>query len=175
MTFHQISTSRQLLMGLFLICFTACGYRFSGSGRLPSHVERIVVHIFENRTSETGIENVFTNDLIDEFTRKNISALAEADSADAYLSGVIRTISVETISHLDQYASLERRVTVTVDIKLISKNGEVLKNFRGLSESEAFDVTQGQKFATEQNQRNAMMSISKRLSETIYKMLTDDF
>lgn len=163
------------MAGLVLVCFAACGYRFSGSGRLPSDVERIVIHIFENRTSETGIENVFTNDLIDEFSRQNISVHAEHDDADAYLSGVIRSITVETISHLDQYASLERRVTVTADVKLISKNGEVLKDFRGLSESEAYVVSQGEKFATEQNQRNAITAISKRLSENIYKMLTDDF
>ena len=42
---------------------TACGYRFTGGGDLPENVRKISVAVFENRTQETGLETVVTNDL----------------------------------------------------------------------------------------------------------------
>lgn len=178
MTFQKTlkcgNAARALLFGLMFL-LSACGYRFSGGGSLPAHVTRVSIPVFENRTSEAGLESSFANDLMDEFTRARIPVTTGNESADASLMGVIRTLSVETISHGSHASSLEKRVTVSVDIKLVSKTGEVLREYRGLSESEAFDVAEGERFATDQNQRNAISTISKRLSETIYKMLTDDF
>ena len=55
-----------ILLGSFL---SACGYRFAGGGSLPSGITSISVEMFENRTGETGVENIITNDLIYEFTR----------------------------------------------------------------------------------------------------------
>ena len=158
-----------------LAMLSACGYRFAGTGRLPDNVTRVCIHIFENRTSETGIEHMFANQLIDEFKRRNIVVTPTSEAADASLSGTIRALTVENISHLDQYASLERRVTVTVDVKFVAASGNVLNDFRGLKESETFDVAQGRKFMTEANQRRAVMTLAQRFSETVFKMISDDF
>lgn len=163
------------LLCLAFFFIPACGYRFSGGGTLPSGVKRVSVPVFENRTSEAGIETFFANDLIDEFTRAGIPVADSSESAEAVLKGVIRSISIDTISHGTQKSSLEKRVGVIVDVRLESKTGAVLKEYRGLSESETFDSAEGRRSAIDQNQREAIYTISKRLSEMIYKMLTDDF
>ena len=164
-----------LFLGMATLPFSSCGYRFSGGGTLPSGVKQVFIPVLENRTSEAGIETFFANDLVDEFTRAGVLVTSSSEGADALLKGGIRSISIETISHGAQQFSLEKRIYVVLDVRLESKTGRVLKEYRGLSESETFDSVAEQRPVIDKNQREAIYVISKRLAEMIYKMLTDDF
>ena len=157
-----------------LMFSSACGYRFAGSGSFPAGIKSVRISILENRTSETGMENIITNDLIYEVTRDKKVALTSMDKADALLSGVIKSMSIETISRRGTHSSLERRVTVTVDLKLTGPNGRVIWSARGVSANEAYDVM-SDKPATEQNRRDAISVLSKRLAEKVYNRITADF
>jgi len=139
------------------IFFSACGYRFTGGGSFPAGIRSVCVSTLENRTSETGAENIFTNDLIYEVTRDNKVVLTTKDRADALLSGIIKSIRIQTISRKEAYSSLslERRVTVTIDLKLTNADGRVIWSAKGASANEAYDVMPD-KMATEQNRRNAI-------------------
>ena len=151
----------------FLAFLSACGYKFAGGGALPSGINSVCVTILENRTSEIGVENTFTSDLIYEFTRNG--KIANIDKADALLSGVIKSMSIETISHSGAHTSLERRVKFTLDLKLTDQNGRILWS-KGISGNEASD-----KLSTEQNRHNAISTLSTRLAEKVYNSLTEDF
>jgi outer membrane lipopolysaccharide assembly protein LptE/RlpB len=154
--------------------FSACGYRFTGGGSFPAGIRSVCVSTFENRTSETGAENIFTNDLIYEVTRDNKVVLISKDKAEALLSGVIKSMSIETISRKGTHSSLERRVTVTVDLKLTDPDGNIIWSAKDVSANEAYNVM-SDKQATEQNRRNAISALSKRLAERLYVSITDDF
>jgi len=127
-----------------------------------------------NRTSETGAENIFTNDLIYEITRDNKVVLTSKDKADALLSGIIKSINIKTISRTGTHSSLERRVTVIVDVKLTIPDGKVLWSAKDITANEAYDVMPD-KLATEQKRRDALSALSKRLAQSLYARLTDDF
>ena len=157
---------------LCLFSVAACGYRFMGSGNFPSGIKYVFIAILENRTNETGLENIVTEDLIYEFTRNRRATSRE--KADAVLSGVLNTMNTETISHRGRHTSLERRVTVSVDLKLTGTDGLEIWSVKGVSANEAYDVTTD-KLETEQKRRVAISALSKRLSEKIYNRLTDDF
>lgn len=161
---------------LFVMIVSACGYKFTGGGIFPAGIKSICVVTLENRTSETGAENIFTNDLIYEVTRGNKVILTTKDKADALLSGIIKSINIQTISRKEAYSSLslERRVTVTVDVKLTDFNGRIIWSANDIKANEAYDVMPD-KLATEQNRRNAISAISKRLAEKLYARITDDF
>ncbi|NQT10474.1 MAG: hypothetical protein HQ573_04795 [Desulfobacteraceae bacterium] len=156
----------------FLAFLSACGYRFAGGGTLPSGINSVCVTILENRTSEIGIENTFTSDLIYEFTRKG--KIASMDKADALLSGVVKSMSIETISHRGAQTSLERRVTFTLDLKLTDKDGRILWSTKGISGNEAYVVV-SDKLLTEQKRHDAISTLSTRLAEKVYNSLTEDF
>jgi len=130
----------------------------------------------ENRTAETGAENIFTNDLIYEVTRDNKVFLTSKDKAEALLSGIIQSMSIETISRKGAHSSLslERRVTITVDVKLTDPNGKVIWYASDVSANEAYDVM-SDKLATEQKRKGAISALSKRLAEKLYARITDDF
>ena len=154
--------------------FSACGYRFAGSGNLPEGIQTIAIEIFENRTPETGLENTITNALIYEFTRKGRSVQKNSKEADAILTGVIESERITTISRQAQQSPLARRVEIIVNLKLTGSGGGVKWSASGVSEFEEYDVATD-KQATETNKRQAIETLSKKLAEKVHNRLTDDF
>ena len=160
------------LLIILIFMFGACGYKFPGGGSLPGNVKNVFVSILENRTNETGLESIITNDLIYEFTTKKRAG--NRDDADAVLSGIIGSVRTETISRKGQHLSTERRVTVAVNLKLTHKDGQVVWSAQGLSVNEAYAV-ESDKQQTNQNRHQAILVLSRRLAEDVYSRLTDDF
>ncbi len=168
--------NRKHIIAIVIVCIflCACGYRFSGSGNLPNGVRSINIQILENRTAETGVETIFTNDLIYEFTRKKKAVLTSSEKADAILTGVIVSLRTEGIAHKGQHTSLERRIEAIVNLKLTNSDGGAIWSATGVSENQAYSVT-SDKEETERNKRVAIEVVSKKIAEKIYNSLTDDF
>lgn len=162
-----------LLIPLFLF---GCGYRFAGSGAYPGGVETIFVEVMENRSSKTGVERIVTNQIIFEFTRQREGSLSSTpETADAVLKGVVVNIRTQTISRVGQEVANERQAVMTLDMKLVKKGGEVIWAVKGLIDREAYDVSEGSKIETDQNEALAIARMSERLSERVFSRLTDDF
>ena len=162
-----------LVMGLILL-MPACGYRFSGSGRLPGGARTISVLMLENRTAEIGIQTQLNSDITYEVTRRDSSRIARPEDADALLSGVVRAVRDTDIAHTGTSTASQRRVTLMVDMKLERRDGTVLWRRDGLTDYEAYDVA-ANRSRTDLNRRAAIEKLSKRLAEHIYKSFTDDF
>lgn len=161
---------------VLFITLTACGYHFKGSGLMaPEGVQTISITVLENRTSESGIEGLFTNDLTYEFTRSKVLRVVEKDSADAVLSGTISSMGVNTISHTANYDSGERRVTITLNLTLKSRDGKVLWSDTSLSDRENFRVSPGDRIATDRKRRVAIEAISERLAEKAHDRILTGF
>jgi outer membrane lipopolysaccharide assembly protein LptE/RlpB len=152
----------------------ACGYQFANRGNFPSDIKSISVVMFENRTTETGIEQIITNAIVYEITRSSDLALIDRYRADAVLSGVIESLGIETISYRRVYRAIERRVRLTVSLRLTDREGKVIWSARRISDNQAYDVSPDKK-RTEQNRRNAISVLSRRLGETVYDRLTGEF
>jgi outer membrane lipopolysaccharide assembly protein LptE/RlpB len=154
--------------------FSACGYNFAGGGSFPAGVQQIFITIFENRTNEAGIEKNFTDDLVNEFILKRETGLAKGrENADAILSGVILSKIVETISHTGTVTSDERRVKMRVHMKLRNRQNRIVWS-NIITEDQTF-VIAVTKQGTERNQREAIITLSKRFAEKAYNRLTTDF
>ncbi len=160
-----------LLIGLLL---PSCGYRFSGGGTLPGGVDTISVLMLQNRTSEVGIQAQLSGDIVYEVTRRDSSRITKPENAASVLSGVVKTIQDSDIAHTGTSTASQRRVTITVDMKLERPDGTRLWSRNGLSDYEAYDVATD-RTQTELNRKNAVEKLSKRMAELIYKSITDDF
>ena len=159
---------------LYCALVTGCGYRFAGGGSFPAGIKTVFVEIFENNTSETGIEQKFTNDLIYEITRNGSVRFASRDSADGIISGVIVSSSTETVSPRGVTAASERRVRVRLDLKLALSNGKEVWSAKGVTASEAYQV-EASNPQTEENKREAIDVISEEIAESVLNRLTSDF
>lgn len=141
---------------------------------MPEGIKSVSIKILENRTSETGAENIFTNDLIYEITNRGKVVLTKEGNADGILTGVIKSMRVHAISRRDSYSSLERRVIFTLNLKLTDPTGRVIWSAKDLSANEDYIVS-SDKQTTESNRRKAITTLSKRLAEKVYNRLTDNF
>ncbi len=173
---HLNRITNAILALVFLSALAGCGYHFKGMGlKAPEGVSTIAIAVLKNRTSESGIETVFTNDLSYEFTRSKVLRVVEKDTADAVLSGTIVSLKEETISRTASYESAERRVTITLDLALEQADGKVIWSDRAVSDKEAFKVDPSNKLATQKNKRVALEAISERLAEKIHNRILQDF
>ncbi len=164
--------ARVILIFLLALSMASCGYRFAGGQDFPFGIKKIFVNLFENRTGETGIEVIITNDFIYEFTRSNKVEVVSRERADAIFSGVIRSVSFGSVARSSIQTTLERRVHVTFDLKLTSREGKVLWAARGISDDETYDVAT-EKLSTERNRRKAISRLSERIAQIIYNTITD--
>lgn len=175
---NQIVPRKTKAVIAFLIFFipsvSGCGYRFAGGGTLPGDVTKVAVSILENKTGETGIENILTNDIINEFTRRGNVEVTDRQSAQAVLSGVIQSARSTSVSNVSAYTTAEEEVTVRVDLKLTNAEGELIWSAKGIEAAEDYIVS-SEKVRTEQNKKSAIVELSERLAQRIYYRLTDQF
>ena len=172
-------TDKTLLQLLCAACVSAallagCGYRFAGGGEFPYGVEKIAVEVLFNRTSEVGLENTITNDLIYELNRSGQVEVVEPEKAEAVLKGSIEQLAVRSVSRSGILTSQAERVFVSVNLKLVRPDGEVLWKGNGLREDEAYAVGDN-KLATEENRRQALKNLSPRLAQKVYTRITANF
>lgn len=127
------SWQRRLLLGLtsaLLLLTTACGYHTAGSAvRLPSDIHTIYVPGILNASQAYRIGQTFTEALVRELRmRTNYRiAITNDGTADATLSGTITSVFIAPLT----YDSVTGRISssivvVTMNAKLVAKNGNVL-------------------------------------------------
>jgi hypothetical protein len=152
----------------------SCGYKFTGGESLPEGVKSIYVKTLENRTSETGIENFLTDDIVYEFTRGGKAVITDEENSEAVLAGAVSSLTTDTVSHHNSDTSSQRRVRLAVDLKLTRSDGMLIWAQKGITEDEDYDVS-ADKPSTENNKRQAIKILSKKLAEKVYNRLTDNF
>lgn len=162
------------LMGLSVL-IVACGYGFVGSSGPPKGLNTIFVSLIENQTAEIGAEIVLTDQLKNEFIRKYKGQIVPQEQAEGILSGRITDVRSWTVARRSAQSSLEKRVSVTIDLTLKNQAGEVVWFTRGMSGSEVYAVSQDDKSLTENNKRQAIDLVCLRLGEEAYYKMTDDF
>lgn len=161
-----------LLAGVMI--FGSCGYKFTGGGELPKGVQTVFVDLFENRSREVDFETQLTNDLTNEFILKRKEALVSENKAEAILTGTIVSINSTTISQTKKGASVERRVSMVLNVNLIDRQGETIWRRKGINDHEEYLVG-GSSSETDANLQDALIVLSERMAEQVYNMLTEDF
>ncbi len=169
----DIKKNNYIIFALFLF-LSACGYKFSGGGSLPAGIQKINISTFTNKTSEIGIENIITDNLIYEFTRSDKTFLSDQDKADGFITGTVKSLRVHNIARRGATRTLERKVTVNVSLTLKNRNGKTIRFINNKSDNEIFEVALD-KMTTELNRRQAVKELSSRLAEKIFNSLTENF
>lgn len=172
---HRVAPLLRLLLILCLLP-AGCGYHFAGTGgEPPGGINSIAVEVFGNRTSEPGIETVFTNSILNEFIRSKRLEVKARDQADAVLTGRITGIRTEDVSHLRAEITLETRVTVTMALTLRRRNtGEILWQNPSLSYYQEYEEG-GNPLTTRQNRQRALREIADFLAEKVYSGILEGF
>ena len=164
-----------------VILFTAsgiwvgCGYRLSGTGRLPKGIQRLFVAEPVNRTSESRLISIISNNIKSELISRQVQLVNTPDDADGLLLSEIVSISDMTIARRGETMALEKRLIIRLDLNLEQQNGQTLWIGKNISANEPYTVINGDDIATDGNRQIAINELSKRLAEDIYNRLTADF
>jgi outer membrane lipopolysaccharide assembly protein LptE/RlpB len=172
----MFKVSRSFVSLFIALALFSCGYHFSGGGVLPAGVERIFLVIFDNRTSEIGVENDLAAALANTFTtigNKDV-LVNNRQKADAELNGTINKIEIYTVSRRTETVSAERRVLITASARLISIDGRTLWQSDALSVTQAYRVA-SENQETEADRRRAISDASVLLAQKIFNNLTSNF
>lgn len=171
-----LNKSRIITVALIIsVLLGACGYRFAEQEGFPGGTHRLFVTVFQNRTQETGVENIVTAALLSELTLRKTDALTSSlDNADVILSGVVQEVSIRTIAAKKKDTASERRVAVTISVKLARQEGSVVWAAREFSDNEGYRVDVDPEQA-DQNRRAAIRLLARRIAEQVVNRLSDNF
>ncbi len=157
------------------VLITGCGYQLAGRGELPGDTQTIAVRMLDNRSSESGLETLMTNALINELNRRRHGSVVDAGRADAVLAGTIESLTWDTVAHRGVNTASERRVYASISLTLTDRFGNVLWQRSGLKGEQAYAVVDGNKSATEFNRLQAIAVLAEQVAENVYRRLTDNF
>lgn len=158
-----------------LLVLAGCGYSINMPGQMPGNVQTVYVNVFDNLTTEVGLETMLSTSLVSEISRFDAEQLTSDQArADAVIRGTIRASASQSIARHDVNVAAERLAILYVDCQLVDKNGVVLWQVRNISDSEPYLVFDD-KINNEASKFNAYGIICARLAERIYNQMTDRF
>jgi len=170
-----IEMKRLFLLTLLVLLLAGCGYHSVGQGRFPDVVRAIQVSLFENRTYEPLLEDIITNQVIEEFSRRRpLSVVSREGEADARLEGAVTRFQVSAISYDQNDRIGQFRATVSIEATLRSfDDGSVLWK-GGLSWSQHYPIN-ADKSMQEENEAAAIRLIAERLAQNLYYRMQQNF
>jgi len=164
-----------ILVSLFILSIVgSCGYKFSGGGLLPGKTKLVAVNMFENKTFESGVENIFASALSLELMGKSDSEVVNLEDADAYFKGVVKSVSITTLTRTSTDAVIERRVSAVIDLQLIDKQGNVLWSVKDFKGDEEYQVTT-ENLTDMASRTTGLRKIAERIAQKVVSRMLDDF
>ncbi len=163
------------LSALLVLLVAGCGYHPVGQGNFPDDVGAIQVSLFENRTYEPLLEDIVTNQVIEEFSRRRpLRVVSGEANADARLEGAVTKFQVNAVSYDPDDRIGQFRATVAIEATLRSlDDGRVLWK-GGSSWSQNYPIN-ADKSVQEDNEAAAIRLIAERLAQNLYYQMQQNF
>jgi len=105
-----------VLFSGIIVYFEGCGiYSFSGSA-IPPHIKTVAVPLFEDRTTEFGIDQKLTDALIEAVTKDNTLKISDTRESDSVLKGTILRVQDQAGQYDANEEASDFRVNITVTV-----------------------------------------------------------
>src|SRR5512140_967988 len=164
--------NRILIALALLFTVTGCGYRLeSGTARFRDPSVRIDVSPFANLSTTSDAGAVVAARLREELRRSGFRGSFGKIGAEYLVEGKVREIRLDIFSHGADRFSLENRLTLVVDIRVVEVvRGGVLWKEAGLSETASFFSGADAQY-TEANRRAAFEEVVRRMAVRLSQTL----
>jgi hypothetical protein len=165
---------KRILIALVLLLssVTGCGYRLeSGTARFKDPSVRMDVSPFANRSTTPDAGAVIAARLREELRRSGFRGSFGSVGANYLIEGKVREVRSDIFSHGADRFSLENRLTLVVDIRVVEVvRGGVLWKESGLSETASFFSGTDAQY-TEANRRAAFEEAARRMAARLSQIL----
>lgn len=140
------TTMIRLLSAITVLAVLAgCGVYSTKPGRLREGLASLAVPIFDNRTSEPGIEIDLTEDIVDGLIDDRTVRITDENDADAVLIATIRRYRVGESFYGGDRSAEEYRVELQVEVEIVSRTTrESLAGPQNLTESSTYSIAGGE-------------------------------
>lgn len=155
----------------------SCGYHFSSGGEhIDSSIQTVFVEKFQNRTSESNLENYVQNAFVNEFRRGSRFDLADSkERADAIITGSIKRASLSHLSYTSSDVAKENRVNLTMAVTFkTNKSNNIIWNNDNLTGNEAF-LVDFDPSRTDANKEKALRKLVVDMAERAYRSIMSGF
>ncbi len=164
---------KRILIALALLSAVAgCGYRLeSGTARFTDPSLRMDVSPFANRSTTPDAGAVVAARFREELRRSGFRGSFGKNGANYLIEGTVRDVRSEIFSHGADRFSLENRLTLVVDIRVVEVlRGGVLWKESGLSETASYFAGADAQY-TEANRRAAFEQVVRRMTVRLSQTL----
>ena len=155
---------------LLAVLLSGCGYGFSTSpvsGGTPS----LFIPVVENETSEPGLSALLTNRLSSEISTSRRFSITRSASADLRLSGNILSLLDMSLGRRADGESTRRRISITVSMKLVDKDGKQVWADPGLSDFSDYQASATDDLTTRNNRQEAIRMAAMRIAQKALERL----
>ncbi len=186
------------LTAAVIVIFTGlgCAYKLSSQvDALPNQVKRVHMPVFNNKSTEPGVEVYFTESLKTEAIKSGLVQLSGTESeSDAILTGVINEIEVtsdESVIEARDNAylpnstvlSTQTKVTVSVSVSLKKKNSSEILWSSDFKQSRYYTPPQvtlpvintANNLYNLSARRQTLETLSKEMMQLAFDRLVDNF
>ncbi|MDI6703522.1 MAG: LptE family protein [bacterium] len=105
-----------LLLTTYCLLFIILGCTYTPRLILPTHIKKLTIPIFANKTIRYGLEEKLTNAVIDEFISDGKFDVVPKNKADAKLIGEIIGFSEDPISYNEQGEIIEYEIWISINL-----------------------------------------------------------
>ena len=151
-------------------CAAACGYGFSAGGpALPQGVRHVFAPVVVNRTSEPGLEAVFTDALREQLAR---AGTLGGEGSEGRLEGELLSVSA-AVAQLapGTTGALTYRVAATLRVRLF-RNGTLLTVTDVAGTEDYLPALRADVITTEANRQAALRRLASTLAADAYARLS---
>lgn len=165
-----------LIMLMVLMSLCGCGYHLPGrGGNLPDDIKTVMIEPIINKTAEPFIETRLTNELRDQFARRQVvDVVSDSGQADALLSASIVSYTSNAISYNKDDNITEYRVTIQLDGKL-ARSGDEEVLWQGTVQWHEEFFASADRAEQDYRESEAQQKATQRLAEEVYNRITDNF
>ena len=140
----QLRTCSRLFLIIWVALLLGCGYQLVGKEtHVPPGLASVAIPTFANQTFEPGIEVSFTRGFLREFIREKRVKVLDRGDADSTLEGIIKYFYIASASYDQSGFVLEYQTTVTIDLTLRKRTGEVIWKESDLTETRYYRASSG--------------------------------
>jgi outer membrane lipopolysaccharide assembly protein LptE/RlpB len=175
---HIAPQTQQTLLGLLVILVlgvTGCGYQLSGqAGTIPGSLQRIVVPMFSNATTEPGLEHLVTAAVRTQLQRDGRTRLGTDATSTARLRGEVRNYQLQLLANNRDDFALEYRVVVDVHVTVedLQQRQTILDQTLAVTTDY---VVSAQIVPTDIARDRAILALARDAGERVVSLLLDQF
>jgi hypothetical protein len=160
---------------VLLLSLMGCGYHPLGAEPSGGVTRTLAVPLFNNRSTEVGLEAILANALIHSFSEtRAVKVTPYEDGADLVLDGKVQSVDNTSVAYSSVTQSTVRRVIVRVELTLKQQdNGKVLwKDTQILEEDYVVDPSyQAGEVTRAEGLRRAAVKMAQRVMNKVLLVL----